>query len=233
MHDEPVQYLKKLKNKLEVLKMADNPFQFTGGNETDYKLYTIEMLKGLKYLDYELIDEASRKAAELKYGEQNNEAEAAAEKEEEEEKEVDQLLIEARIDCTEDMLDKILTTFCKGEGGDNAKFKVLKGFENEWQKYDEQVNDQSQKYQQEMKNLYRQKKHLILYCTNAMRQEELECEKKAIKLIEDFQGKKKHKLRKIENEGEEIEHLIDDFEKELLDLVDELEDNLMEIEMKL
>ena len=139
--------------------MADNPFQFTGGNETDYKLYTIEMLKGLKYLDYELIDEASRKAAELKYGEQNNEAEAAAEKEEEEEKEVDQVLVEARIDCTEDMLDKILTSFCAGEGGDNAKFKVLKGFENEWQKYDEQVNDQSQKYQQEMKNLYRQKKH--------------------------------------------------------------------------
>ena len=29
-HDEPVQYLKKLKNKLEVLKMADNPFSFTG-----------------------------------------------------------------------------------------------------------------------------------------------------------------------------------------------------------
>ena len=28
-----------------------------------------------------------------------------------------------------------------GEDGDNAKFKVLKGFENEWQKYDEQVND--------------------------------------------------------------------------------------------
>ena len=141
LHDEPVQYLKKLKNKLEVLKMADNPFQFTGGNETDYKLYTIEMLKGLKYLDYELIDEASRKAAELKYGEQNNEAEAAAEKEEEEVKEVDQLLVEARIDCTEDMLEKILTKFCAGEDGDNAKFKVLKGFENEWQKYDEQVND--------------------------------------------------------------------------------------------
>lgn len=28
-HDEPIQYLKKLKNKLEVLKMADNPFSFT------------------------------------------------------------------------------------------------------------------------------------------------------------------------------------------------------------
>ena len=69
------------------------------------------MLKGLKYLDYELIDDANRKAAELKYGEQNNEAEAAAEKEDEEEKEIDQELLEARIDCTENMLDKILNAF--------------------------------------------------------------------------------------------------------------------------
>jgi len=34
------------------------------------------------------------------------------------------------------MLEKILSAF-----EDNAKLKVLPGFENEWQKYDEQVND--------------------------------------------------------------------------------------------
>ena len=39
-----------------------------------------------------------------------------------------------------------------------------------------------------------------------MREEELDCEKRAIKFIEDFQGKKKHKLRDIEKEGEEVEH---------------------------
>ena len=37
--------------------MADNPFSTTSQNEADYKLYTIEMLDGLKYLDYELIDD--------------------------------------------------------------------------------------------------------------------------------------------------------------------------------
>lgn len=130
--------------------MADNPFSYTGQNDADYKLYTVEMLKGLKYLDYGLIDNDTRRAAELKYGEQNNEAEAAAEKDEDEEKEIDEELVEARIDCTENMLDKILNAF-----EDSAKLKVLPGFENEWQKYDEQVNDQTQKYQTEMKNLYR------------------------------------------------------------------------------
>ena len=83
-----------------------------------------------------------------------------------------------------------------------------------------------------MKNLYRQKKHLILYCSKAMRDEELTCEKNAIKFIEDFQGIKKHKLRDIDDQDDKDLQL-DDFEKELLDLVNELEDNLMEIEMKL
>lgn len=107
--------------------MADNPFSFTGQNEADYKLYTIEILKGLKYLDYELIDDASRALAEQKYGEQNNEAEAAADKEDEDEKEVDEELVEARIDCTENMLDKILNEFEESE-----KFKVLPNLDNEW-----------------------------------------------------------------------------------------------------
>jgi len=55
--DESVQYLKSLKNKLEVLNMADNPFANTGQNEQDYKYYTVEVLKNLKYLDYQVIDD--------------------------------------------------------------------------------------------------------------------------------------------------------------------------------
>jgi hypothetical protein len=99
------------------------------------------MLKSLKYLDYELIDDQMKKAAELKYGEANNDAEAAAGGEEEVEKEVDHELVEARIDCTDRMLDNILNSF-----EDHKKLRVLQGFENEWQKYDEQVNDQTQKF---------------------------------------------------------------------------------------
>jgi hypothetical protein len=35
-----------------------------------------------------------------------------------------------------------------------------------------------------------------------MRDEELDCEKRAIKLIEDFQSVKKHKLRDIEDKDD-------------------------------
>lgn len=50
-----IDYLRKLKNKLEVLKMSENPINRTGTTESDYKLYAVEALSKLKYIDYELI----------------------------------------------------------------------------------------------------------------------------------------------------------------------------------
>ena len=58
-----IKYLNSLKNNLQVLKMADNPWaNNASGNvqELDVKYYAIYFLKGLKYLDYELIDESMR-----------------------------------------------------------------------------------------------------------------------------------------------------------------------------
>ena len=108
--DETVQYLKGLKNKLEVLKLAENPFNIVGQNDQDYKLYTIEVLKDLKYLDYELINENQRNQASAKYGETLNELENQqnADKQDDGDKEVDQELVEAKIDCTHKMIQKII-----------------------------------------------------------------------------------------------------------------------------
>jgi len=38
--------------------MAENPFSKGTGSENDYKLYAIEYIKQLKYIDYELISNA-------------------------------------------------------------------------------------------------------------------------------------------------------------------------------
>lgn len=44
--------------------MADNPFQKSGGtNDGDLKLYAIESMKNLKYIDYQLISSAMRELA--------------------------------------------------------------------------------------------------------------------------------------------------------------------------
>lgn len=48
--------------------MADNPF--TKYNELEYKNYAIAWLENLKYLDYELIDEDMRQAANERHREE-------------------------------------------------------------------------------------------------------------------------------------------------------------------
>lgn len=107
-HDDAVQYLKKLKNKLEVLKMSDNPYNYVGQNEQDYTLYTVEVLKGLKYLDYTLIDDQLRKQASAKHGDAMGDLDSQQQENKEEEKCIDCELIEARIETTDRMLQKIL-----------------------------------------------------------------------------------------------------------------------------
>ena len=64
-YDDGITYLRSLKNKLELLKISDNPF--SKYNEVEYKQYAIAYLKDLKYLDYELIDEEVREKAREKY----------------------------------------------------------------------------------------------------------------------------------------------------------------------
>ena len=68
--DGCISYLRTLKNKLEVLKMAENPLSRSGQAEADYKLYAIEALKKLKYIDYELITDQQKEAAKQKYSDE-------------------------------------------------------------------------------------------------------------------------------------------------------------------
>ena len=51
--------------------MAENPIHIsTAGEENNYKLYAIEALKNLKYIDYELISEELRNAAKTKFSDE-------------------------------------------------------------------------------------------------------------------------------------------------------------------
>lgn len=71
-----ITYLRTLKNKLQVLKMAENPFNRSGTTESDYKLYAIEALQKLKYIDYEVITSQQREAAKTKYSDELQEKDA-------------------------------------------------------------------------------------------------------------------------------------------------------------
>jgi len=59
--EDSIEYLMKLKNNLQVLRIDNNLFQKTRQNE--YKKYIIARLRNLKYIDYELIESKEREAA--------------------------------------------------------------------------------------------------------------------------------------------------------------------------
>ena len=65
--EKTFEYLRSLNNKLQVLKIDGNKFLKGGQPDPDVKLYAIESLKNLKYLDYEVITEEMRTQAKQKF----------------------------------------------------------------------------------------------------------------------------------------------------------------------
>lgn len=120
--DTTITYLKSLKTNLQVLKMSDNPYIYgSNQNDKDYRLLAIFRCKDLKYLDYELIDDSTRELAAKKYSDQFNDSDAVADKKDEESKEADPLLVEAKIDCTHRMIDRLL----ENDPENSMKLKIL------------------------------------------------------------------------------------------------------------
>jgi len=72
--EKTFEYLGSLKNKLQVLKMAENPFKKSGHpeKELDTKLYAIMSLENLKYIDYEVITQELRDQAKAKFSDIQN-----------------------------------------------------------------------------------------------------------------------------------------------------------------
>lgn len=83
-----------------------------------------------------------------------------------------------------------------------------------------------------MKIAHKDKKHKITYCSKVMRDKQILCEQQSIELIRKFQQFKKHKLRHLEDEDDKV-LIMDEFETDLTNAVETLEDDLMDIEMLL
>ena len=64
--DNMLQYLKKLRNNLQVLKIEENDFKNLAdknSKDKDYRNKTIATLSNLKYLDYKIITDKEREQA--------------------------------------------------------------------------------------------------------------------------------------------------------------------------
>ena len=56
--------------------MCENPFlKQSGSSDSDYKLYAIQFLKGLKYFDYKLVTADDRNEAKQKFNDKVNDKE--------------------------------------------------------------------------------------------------------------------------------------------------------------
>ena len=229
-YDDAVRYLKKTNNKLQVLNMEDNPYVYAGSTEKDYKLFTICMLKGLKYLDYKLISDSVKKQANTKYEEQVNEIEQQENnKEKEAEKTFDPVHEKAHIHSTDDMLDKLMN---KDKEGMNLRTALGRKFDDYYSSFEEAVLEPIGKYQSVIKRLYGDKQNTIMYCERELKKEQLSAEKRCIDEIKAFQKYRKRESAKFEALGDERGEE-DEYGDMLKSELKNLETRLMDIEMSL
>lgn len=119
--EDSIDYLRKLKNKLEVLRISDNAFQKQ--RNTEYKKYTIARLKQLKYIDYELIEAKEREQAYEDHKDEMGQADAEAgdQRNDGVANQVDAELRDAKIECTNDIFGRVLNILDE----EQEKLKVI------------------------------------------------------------------------------------------------------------
>jgi len=107
--EDAIDYLRKLKNNLQVLRIDNNKFQKS--RNAEYKKYTIARLKQLKYIDYELIDQKDREAADAEHKDEIGQAEQneGNDQNDEQHENLLQELRDAKIEISQDIFEKCLT----------------------------------------------------------------------------------------------------------------------------
>ena len=195
--EESVRYLHKLRNNLEVLKIKDNAFKET--NDKDYKGRIIAFLRGLKYLDYELIEQKEREKAESDYRAEleNTNLDEKDDAGNQEQKDLLQSLTEAHIQHTINLFQVCCESF------DN--YEVIAG-EHGFQKYtevfgytDPNIEEFLTQFQQNIKTKQKEKAKKIQFCEQKMKDAERLAERQSIEKIEAFKKAEKHIFRDILN----------------------------------
>lgn len=210
--------------------MEDNPYNYQGQAERDYKLFTICLLPHLNYLDYNYITDENRKKAEAKLGETVQEIDregANEQKQSEVEREPNAVHVKAHIDLTDDMMKKI-----HAGSEANKEFDVLKA-DDIWGTLEEKLEEPTQKFQGQMKMLYSQRVNDIAYCERELKKAAARAEKDCIQEIKKYQSYRKKMRREIESKVENERGDEEEYGQTLLDELEKLESRLMHIEMSL
>jgi len=142
---------------------------------------------------------------------------------------MDQDLIDARIDCLYQILDRVMHDFV-----DFEKIKGLQNYQDLFGTADNAIDEKWAMFRGAMTQMTKEKSELIKNCEAKMRQAEIQAEADSIAAIASYKKVEKHRSRAIEkmrDENQEIDW--DKDEEELEDKVEELRCSLLDIEIKL
>jgi hypothetical protein len=81
---------------------------------------------------------------------------------------------------------------------EGKKLRVVSKFQDLWGTLEQEIEEQTGKFQTDMKNLSKEQKNILIYCESKMREAELTSEKKSSFIIENFVSLNKHKLRTLD-----------------------------------
>ena len=118
------------------------------------------------------------------------------------------------------------------EDESDQKLRVLPKHRDFFSKYDDEIKDRTREYQKAMIQMNKNKRDTITYCVEVLRKAERESEQESIELVRQFRSDEK-KIMKEANKMDEQDPELNDKEDELVAMVDQLEDALMGVEMKL
>ena len=229
-YESVITYLREIPNKLEVLTLEGNPCTT---KDIEYLWYVIAYLNNLKYLDYHVIKQEDRDRAIEKHREdiveRDNQKEADKNVVETPSMDKEQLemLEEAHIACTVDIFQKILE-----DDENNTHLKILPNYPDIMTRADEDIKDRTANFRSAMLKLHHDKKETINYCTEIMKNAEIDSEKKSIQLIDNFKINLNKETSKINLKDASDEEL-DKYEFDIHGQIDMLEDKLTTVEMTL
>lgn len=110
-------------------------------------------------------------------------------------KQIDPELIEAKIDITYKLFEKIIES---SEEGRKLQL-ALPQFDEIKHNHFDQIEDEIVKFQSEIKQIHKEKVRYIEFCTKSLKDSELDAEQRSIQKIEGYLGFKKHQLRDLES----------------------------------
>ena len=235
-YEPMVTILLKFKN-LNVLNLMGNEVC----KDPDYKSYIIAHLKQLKYLDYQIVSDLAREEATQERTEEVNEKRSQQEKldiEEEAERlkqEEIEALEEAFLITTHNIMEELMSA----NEEDHEKTTYLPRMQEHYVDYEDEVRTLTETFQTNMKALCKEKNRQCDVFNKAVEQTEAHSEQESIKMIADFNQKKKIAMREYidadnnEHAEEEQIRIAEANLTEVKDSTEEVEENLLDVELAL